>query len=309
MVGWRKPAADVGSILGSFSWNNPGRYSRFFYLSFPNMTRSAKKTPSFFIVPDEKIDYAEFVQLGNVLYSLTEPDNVLSQPRLTGGPHPLGSKVRISKPLEEYTITSSGEEGSKIGFFAKVAELFGLGVNASLTKAAANSESYTITSMAISTFAPTTEFLDAVKIDPDVNDILRNSQERCAFLITGVAVATGVQFTSSQTKENEKEGSMGISSHAFSLGPRGSKRRKNVLEVSYVDDGPVTLAFKVQKLQLRPDGSMGADDYIEGAYFGDDERKYVVDEDADLTNDDVGELQGMIVVDEVSGEEYVLYVQ
>lgn len=302
-----QPAADVGSILGTFSWTNTERFLSCFYLQSSNMTRSTNKTPSFFIVPDEKIDYAESVQLGNVLYRPTEPDNVLSQPRLAGGPHPLGSKVRDLRPLKEYTITSSDEKGSKIGFFAKVAELFGLGVNASMTKAAADSESYTITSMAISTFEPTTEFLDAVKADSDVNDILRNSQEQCAFLITGVAVATGVKFTSSQTRENEKEGSVGISSQAFSLGPSGSKKRKNVLEVSYVDDGPVTLAFKVQKLQLRPDGSMSAKDYNEGAYFGNDEKKYVVDEDADLTSDDVGDLQGTVVVDEVSGEEYVLY--
>ncbi|KAF3007574.1 hypothetical protein E8E13_007293 [Curvularia kusanoi] len=269
------------------------------------MTESSKKR-SYFIVPDEKVDYSQSVVLGNVLYSLTDPENLLAEPRLEGL-HPLGSEVTRSRPLKGYKVASTSEKEDKVGFFAKVLELLGLGINASRTNAVAASESYTISSMSFSTFKPTTEFLDVVKANADVDDVLRNSQEQCAFLITGVAVATGVKFTSSTSQDKEKEGSVGLSSQAFSLGPSGSKRRKNVLEVSYADDGPVTLAFKVQKLQLKEDGTLLAGDYVEGAYFGENEKSFVVDDNADLDRNDVGDLQRTEVVDEISGEEYVLY--
>lgn len=271
------------------------------------MARSQKSAPSYFIVPDEKINYDEFVQLGNVLYSVTEPDNVISKPRLTDVPHPLGSEISAPRILRDYTIKPTVEKGSKIGFFAKVLELLGIGVNVSRTNAATTSESYTIKSMDISTFKPSKEFLAAVKADKDVDDVLRNSQEQCAFLIIGVVVATGVQFSLLNTNENEKEGSLGVSSHGVSVGPSGSKRKKKVLEISYTDEGPVTLAYKVQKLQLKEDGTIGAEPHVEGAYFGHDGTKYVVDEDANLDNSDIEGLQGTVVVDEISNEEYNLY--
>jgi hypothetical protein len=271
------------------------------------MTESSKSGPSYFVVPDEKINYDEFVQLGNVLYSVKKPDKVVSKPRLTEGPHPLGSQLPPPKVLKDYTIKPAVENESKIGFFAKILELLGFGINASRTKSTATSKSYTITSMAISTFNPSDDFLTAVKADARVNDVLQNSQDQCAFLITGIVVATGVKFTSLNTIGNEKEGSLGISSHGFSFGPSGSKRRKKVLELGYTDEGPVTLAFKVQKLQLREDGTLSAEDHVEGSYFEDDEKEYIVDEDAPLVESDVEEFQSTVVVDEISNEEYVLY--
>ncbi|KAL5417026.1 hypothetical protein PMIN03_001866 [Paraphaeosphaeria minitans] len=143
--------------------------------------------------------------------------------------------------------------------------------------------------------------------DANVDDVLRNSQEQCASFITSIAVATRVRFASSKTDEREHEGSVGVSSPGVSLGPSGSKKRKTVLELSHTDDGPVTLAFMAQKLQLREDGSLGAENHVEGEYFGNDEKKYVVDVDANLSSADVEELQVHVVVDEVSNEEYNLY--
>jgi hypothetical protein len=271
------------------------------------MTGSSKSGPSYFVVPDEKINYDDFVQLGNVLYSVKKPNKVLSKPRLTEGPHLLGSKVPPPTVLKDYTIKPAVENESKIGFFAKILELLGFGINASHTKANAASESYTITSMAISTFDPSDVFLRAVKADTKVDDVLHNSLDQCAFLITGIVIATGVKFTSLTTIGDEKEGSLGISSHGFSFGPSGSKGRKEVLELGYTDEGPVTLAFKVQKLQLKEDGTLSAEDHVEGSYFGDDEKKYVVDEDAPLVESDVEGFQSIVVVDEISNEEYVLY--
>lgn len=271
------------------------------------MTRISNNQPSYFVVPDEKIDYAEFLQLGNVLYRVTEPDNVLSQPRLTEGSHPLGSKTTQSRPLKDYTITTNSDKASKIGFFAKVLELLGLGINASRSNATSASESYTIDSMAISTFKPSDDFLKAVRENNDINDWLHNSQDQCAFLITGVVEATGVKFTSSTSRENEKEGSLGISSQAISVGPSGSRKRKNVLELSYTDEGPTILAYKVQKLHLRKDGTMGAENYVDGAYFGDDEQKYILDDDAELTHFDVEGLTSIVVVDETSDEQLILF--
>lgn len=271
------------------------------------MTRSSKAPPSYFIVPDEKINYDESVQLGNVIYSVTKPDVVLSKPRLADASQPLGSTVPAPKVLPDYTISKEDEKETKIGFFAKILEILGLGLNTSRKNAAATSESYTITSLAISTFEPSSKFMEAVKEDGDVNDVLHNSQEQSAFLITGVAVATGVKFSSSDTKENEKEGSLGVSSHGISVGPSGSRKRKTVLKLSYTDDGPVTLAFKVRKLQLREDGTLSAEEYTDGAYFEETEKKYVVDDDAELNEADVGGLVRTTVVDDFTGEECSLY--
>ena len=271
------------------------------------MSRSSKKIPSYFIVPDEKINYGEFIQLGNILYSVSEPDNLVAKPRLADGPHPLGVEILPPKKLNDYCIKRETEKASRVGFFAKILELLGFGAGISRKSATASTESYTVKTMDISTFRPPAVFLEAVKKDQNVNDVLRNTQERYVFLITGVVVATGVEFNTYDSKERNSEGSIGINGHVVTLGPSGSKSRKTVLDISYADAGPVTLAFRVQKLQLREDGSMSSEPHVDGAYFGNDEKKYVVDVDADLDDFDVEGMEVIPVIHEISGEEYNLY--
>jgi len=271
------------------------------------MSQPSKNIPSYFIVPDEKINYGEFVQLGNILYSVSEPDNVVAKPRLVDGPHPLGVEIWPPKKLNDYCIKRENAKASKVGLFAKILELLGFGADISRKSAAASTESYTVKTMEISTFRPPAVFLEFVKKDQNVNDVLRNTQERCVFLITGVVVATGVEFKTYNSKDRNDEGSIGINGHVVALGPSGSKSRKTVLDVSYADAGPVTLAFRVQKLQLREDGSMSSESHVDGAYFGDDEKKYIVDVDADLDDYDVERIEVIPVIDEISGEEYNLY--
>jgi hypothetical protein len=226
------------------------------------MAKSHHTPPSFFLVPDEKVSYESTVRLGNILYLISSPDNVLSS-------HP-PSPPPSTKTLHDYHISHKASKSHKLGFFTKILDLLGFGVNASSRRAKSDQEAYTISSMAMSTFAPSKEYLKAVEGGGEVVDCLRNTPDRCAFLITGVVVATGVEFTSSTTREAEQEGSAGLASSGLSLGPSASRSRKNVLEVSYTDAGPVVLAYRVQKLAMLESGKMEATAHTEGAYFGAD---------------------------------------
>ena len=269
------------------------------------MGQSSKSKPSFFLVPDEKVPYDETVQLGNVLYRIAEPDNVLSKPRLAT-PLPLGSATS-TKELKNYRIASEACGSSRIGFFSKILGLLGFGLNASRKGAKSDSESYTVASMSISTFSPANEFLELVEKDFAVSQQLRNSPDKSAFLITGVVVATGVEFTSSTSQEKEHEGSLGIAVQGVEFGPSGSKTRKTVLDVSYTDDGPVVLAYRVQKLLLSESGKMTATPHSDGAYFGEEEKRLTVEFDAELDELDIEDFEGLEAVGEFDGVTYGLY--
>lgn len=165
---------------------------------------------SFFIVPNQSIDYTEFLQLGNVLYNPTEPDNVLAQPRLAEGQHPLGSEV------------------NQIVHFA------------------VGHESSAPSVLEISTFKPTSEFLNAVKADADVNDVLLHSQERRVFLITGVAVTTGFISSSPGIDADEEASDAGIRNQTSPSKIIDSGEKNIISGKSHDQHGPVM--YKVQKL-------------------------------------------------------------
>jgi hypothetical protein len=270
------------------------------------MSPSTRNTPSFFLIPDEKINYESSLQLGNVIYSVTEPEALLFQPASASPPLSLGVEPSV-KELQNYRIAKEVAKSSKYGLFTKILDLFGFGANISHNGTKASSESYEVKSMRVSTFVPPPAFLSSLGKNAVVNDVLRNSSERFAYLVTGVVVATGVEFISSTSKENENEGSIGISSSGLSVGPSGSRSRKHKLDVSYSDAGPVVLAFKVQKLQLKEDGGVSAKPYVTGAYFSDGPKEYTIDFDADLDEDDITGMDSTAVLDETSGEECILY--
>ncbi|CAO2657893.1 Nn.00g071530.m01.CDS01 [Neocucurbitaria sp. VM-36] len=271
------------------------------------MANSSKSGHSFFLVPDEKIHYDDFVQLGNVLYRISEPDNILSKPRLAAPSLPLGSAAS-TKELKNYRIASEASRSSKIGFFSKILNLLGFGLNASRIGAKSNSEAYTVANMSITTFSPTKEFLDAVEKDFAVSQQLRNSADKSAFLITGIVVANGVEFTSSSSQEKKHEGSLGLGNQGVEFGPSGSKARKTVLDVSYTDAGPVVLAYRVQKLVLSEGGTMTATPHTDGAYFGEEGSAITVNFDAELDEYDVEDFESVEVVGEFDGVVYSLYV-
>jgi hypothetical protein len=123
-----------------------------------------------------------------------------------------------------------------------------------------------------------------------------------------VLVASGVEFTSSASREKELDGSFGISSSGVSVGPSASRSRKNVLDVSYTDPGPVVLAYRVQKLLLVEDGKVSPNSFTEGAYFGDEEKESTVVLDAELEDINTEDFEQVDGVGEVEREEYGLWV-
>jgi hypothetical protein len=271
------------------------------------MMKSTRTSPSFFLVPDEKTNYEDTIQLGNILYRISEPDNILASPCLPTPSKPLGT-TPSTKELTNYRISNEASKSSKIGFFTKILDLLGFGLNASRHGAKSDSEAYTVASMSISTFSPSKEFLATVEKDRAVSDQLRNSADKSAFLITGVVVASGVDFKSSTSREKELDGSLGISSSGVSVGPSASRSRKNVLDVSYTDPGPVVLAYRVQKLLLVEGGKVSAKPFTEGAYFGDEEKARTVVFDAELEDIDTEDFEQVEDVGEIEGEEYTFWV-
>ena len=265
------------------------------------MAGSNRAPPSFFLIPDEKINYDDTVQLGNILYRVSEPDNVLASQSPSTTPS--------TKTLQDYHVSSDASRSRKVGLFTKILDLLGFGINASSKRAKSDQKSYTVSSMTITTFVPSKEYMALVEKDTKVADWLRNSTEKSAFLITGVVMATGVKFTSSTTREAEHEGSVGIASSGLSLGPNASKSRKNVLEVSYKDAGPAVLAYRVQKLAMLESGSMTAAAYTEGAYFGEEqEDAMAVGSDVEFIEEDVEEFERVDGVAEFEGVDYALWV-
>ncbi|KAL5325003.1 hypothetical protein ACEPPN_006125 [Leptodophora sp. 'Broadleaf-Isolate-01'] len=270
------------------------------------MASPQTRKPSFFLVPDEKINYESLVELGNVIYRVTQPDLVLFSPASATPPLALGVEPS-EKELKKYKIAPKTTNASKYGLFAKILDFFNFGANISHTGTKDNSESYEIKSMKFSVFTPLPAFLEALKMTPAVRDVLENGASQCAFLITGVAVASGVKFKSTNTKEQENEGSLGVHVHGVAVGPSVKRSKRMTLELNYTDDGPTVLGFRVQKLQLK-DGALSAEPYEEGSYFNDDtEDTRYVDFNAGLDEYDEDGMGYEVVQDELTGEDYELY--
>lgn len=161
--------------------------------------------------------------------------------------------------------------------------------------------------MSISTFTPPKEFLDLVETHTAVAQWPRNSADKSVFLITGVVVATSVKFTSLTGQEKECEGILGIGGHGMKFGSSGSKSRKTTLDVSHTDDGPVVLAYRVQKLLLSEAGKVSAKSYTDGAYFGDVDALMLEVKLDDLDEYDVADFDKVEVIDEIDGKECSLY--
>lgn len=270
--------------------------------------------PFYFLVPDEKTDYSATVQLGNVLYHVTEPDVVLFSPASADPPLELDGQPG-QKTLDSYNFSNEAQKSHKYGLFAKILDFFGFGINASHAGATEDSESYETETMALSYFNPSSKFLLSLSEQPVVSDVIQNNADRCVFLITGVAVATGVKFESLGSRETENEGTLGVSAGGIAIGPSGRRSKKMVLKRSWKDKGPTVLGYAVQKLELGngEDGGVSAEKYTAGTYFAHDrfdkgDRSNVVKFNAEVTAPDIDGMGALAVANEVTGEDCVLYL-
>ncbi|KAI0533753.1 hypothetical protein GGR58DRAFT_96830 [Xylaria digitata] len=270
-----------------------------------------KAPPSFFLVPDEKVDYKPSVKLGNILYRLSQPDLVLFDPEKAVPPLLIRDDAATLPPpktLKNYNIEKDNTKSSKYGLFCKILDFFGLGGDISHTSGTDISERYEIKSMTISVFAPPPSFLDGLQAQKCIQDVIENGSDRCAFLITGVVEASGVVFKSAEVQDRENEASIGVNAGGVSVGPKGKRSRKRTLKIDWEDEGPTVLAFKVQKLQLS-DGKLTSTEETEGAYFGTDgeAENVALEFDAALDEYDVYGMEPELVHDEFTGLDYYLY--
>jgi hypothetical protein len=269
---------------------------------------STKAPPSFFLVPDEKKNYNSTVQLGNVIYQVKRPDVVLFRPDKAVPPLALG-ELPSPKTLKKYNIEKVDAKSSKYGLFAKILDFFGIGANISHSSGTDVSERYEIKSMTFKAFEPTPDFLAGLQAQKPIMDILKDGSEPCAFLITGIVVASGIVFKSADIKDGENEASLGINANGVSFGPSGKRSKKRTLKIDWEDDGPTLLAFKVQKLELKDD-KVTATDEEHGAYFGTDDEpvEHEVEFDAELDEYDVDGMQAEKIQDDFTEGEYDLYL-
>ena len=212
------------------------------------------------------------------------------------------------KNLKNYKIAPTTTNSFKYGLFAKILDFFNFGANISHASDKDNSESYEIKSVKFSIFNPPRAFLEEIKKNQAVSDVLRNGAGS-VYLVTGVAAASGVKFKSLNIKVQENEGNFGVHAHGVVVGPSAKKSKKMTLERSYTDDGPTVLGFSVWKLQLK-EGDLSADPYVDGAYFNEDsEDQRFVDFNAGLDENDEDEddMEHETVEDEITGERYELY--
>ncbi|KAF2962878.1 hypothetical protein GQX73_g10693 [Xylaria multiplex] len=271
-----------------------------------------KAPPSFFLVPDEKVDYKPFIKLGNILYRTSQPDLVLFDPEKAVPPLSIGDDATVLPPpktLKNYNIENDNAKSSKYGLFCKILDFFGLGGNISHTSGTDISERYEIKSMTISVFVPPPSFLDSLQTQECIRDVIESCSDHCAFLITGVVEASGVVFKSTEVQDQESEASIGVNTGGSSAEPMGKRSRKRTLKINWEDEGPTVLAFKVQKIQLS-DGKLTSTEETEGAYFGtDDEVENVAFEfDGALDEYDVYRMEPELVHDEFTGLDYHLYL-
>jgi hypothetical protein len=277
-----------------------------FYNSQVIMASRQTRSPSFFLVPDEKINYEPTVKLGNVIYRVTQPDRILFSPTLATPPLALGVDPS-EKELKKYKISPKASNSSEYGLFAKILDFFNFGANISHKGSEDDSESYEIKRIKFLVFAPPPPFFAALAKKPSIEDVLENGAGH-VFLITGVAVASGVKFKSSTTRGNENGGSFGVHVHGLEVGPSVKRSKKMKLEISYTDDGPTVLGFRVQKLQLK-DGALSAEPYEDGSYFGNDnEDARYIDFNATLDEYNKYGMENEAVRDELFAEEYDLYL-
>ncbi|KAF7556143.1 hypothetical protein G7Z17_g1658 [Cylindrodendrum hubeiense] len=257
---------------------------------------------------DVKKSYDTTVKLGNVIYSVKRPDMVLFRPDKSTPLLPLG-ELPAPRTIKNYNIEKGTVKSSKYGFFAKVLEFFGIGANFSRSAGTDVSERYEIKSVAFHAFEPSSEFLAGLQAQKSIMDILKDGSDPVAFLIVGIAVATGVVFKSSDIKDGENEASLGINASGVSIGPMGKRSKNMTLKIDWEIEDPTVLAFKVQKLQLKDD-KLVATDEEDGAYFSDDDEpvNYEVDFDAELNDNDLSGLEAEKIQDDFTGEEYNLYL-
>ncbi|KAI1362818.1 hypothetical protein F5Y08DRAFT_310972, partial [Xylaria arbuscula] len=163
--------------------------------------------------------------------------------------------------------------------------------------------------MTINMFVPPPAFLDGLRAQKRIIDVLQSGNDRCAFLITGVVVASGIVFRSLDDNSRENDASLGAHVSGISVGPMGKRSRKRTLKIDWEDDGPTVLAFKVQKLQLT-DGELTATEETDGAYFGsnDQAEQVAIDFDAIVDEYDVHGTEPELIHDEFTGQDYTLYL-
>jgi hypothetical protein len=273
------------------------------------MATTSKSRPSFFIVPDEKIDYKPFVQLGHVIYRVTEPDLLLFPGDEETPPIPLGIK-ESTKSLEKYKISKDTKHTSKYGLVAKILDFLVDLINVSRGAEKANTESYEVEKMTFRAFSPPKSFLEKLEEQQEIKDYLTNGADARAFLITGIAIAEGIVFKYTNTKNVDKEATIGIKVPQMAeIGPTAKTGDTTGEKVDYEDKGPTLLAFRVQKLKME-NGKLTATLDNDLAYFGGEGGEgipYDINLDASFQEGDVDGLTPEDVVDELFGGECTVY--
>lgn len=229
-------------------------------------------------------DYApdELVKIGQIIRDLTFPGDSIQQPL-----QPL-PKIYSSVKCDwqtEYSRTMSGS----IGIWAQsVAFLLGFGSDVTAVFTKEESSILKFQKLETQFIKPTKEYIqDAMATDDMVDYLKRNPKTGALYMITGIKIARGPEYSKKKARKLRGDGTVGVDGTAtgipVSLGPRAGVSITSSTNESFARSSDFVFAYRLRRIRIRQKGAkIQSEEYdIKGKMYS---------ENTFHTNEDVGQL-------------------
>ena len=231
-----------------------------------NPTKTWHLCPTFDIDPPP----AEILNLGDIIISKAYEDIRMPLNRLN---RPFVSGIQEPEPrTTSHTIKQSST--GNVGFFARIAQLVGVGPEASMSWSDVKEVQYNFEKEHDMFFEPSNQMIqDAVTASTEVQTYLdETSMRKPLYMITGIKWVEGISVRTlhSPTRSGNAHIGADLTTTGVSLGVGAQGGRSRSWNELHTADGgsPFTFAVRLKKLKWDKMANMKAKHYLDGAFLG-----------------------------------------
>jgi hypothetical protein len=272
----------------------------------------ASVAKTYFLAPSWDLRPTDLV-LGSVVANFKDPSRSLYIP---SPPHSIGSKISSPAPSRDVQGIVKQSNAWSAGLFANFVRIITFGAAANASSNSSTNITFTCEKMESRWFAPSSDFVQQATKHSAVAEYLDIcGPGTSVFMITGVKIVRGARITTVDDSGLRLQAHLGVEIPAAetTIGPKASRKRKELVRVARDVPGPVVFAYEVDRIWRNNQGDAESARHTKGAMLGVAEtvvESGIMSAACDLTADEANSL-GLSVaatVDDMDGSSCMMVV-
>jgi hypothetical protein len=235
------------------------------YLTTQDYMASVIKT--YFLAPSWDLRPTDLV-LGSVVANFKDPSRALFVP---SPPHSIGSKISSPAPSKDVKGIVKQSGAWSAGFFATFVRIITFGAAANASSNSSTDITFTCEKMESRWFTPSSDYVQQASENRAVAQYLNICGPKTSvFMITGVKIVRGARITTVDDSGLGLQAHLGVEIPAAetTIGPKASKKKKELVRVARDVPGPVVFAYEVDRIWRNNQGDAESARHTKGAMLG-----------------------------------------